>query len=538
MSGSAGTVSGTPGGLTARPRTLLDGVLAQARRAPRATALVWRDEEIGYGALLHRAARERARLTRLPGDAPVAVPAVKSPAVIALVLACLLERRPVLLPAATLGQDALGRLYERAGVGEVLRPCEDAGDAAGDAGHAAGDAGHAAGDAGPAAGDAGPAGGDTPTAAVPVPAVSCEGRAALLLTTSGSTGLPKIVPLGADAVDAFTGWAAGAFGIGPDTVVLNYAPLNFDLSLLDVWATLAHGGRVVLVDPEHALDGPRLLGLLLRHRVQVVQAVPMFFRLLADAADAAGERLPAVRHALFTGDAVPGPLLARLPALLPGARLHSVYGCTETNDSFVHEVSADEAAGGGPLPLGRPLPGADAFVVTDGGALLDGPGAGELFVRTPFQTRGYLGGAPGAPAFVQHPAHDDGRRYFRSGDLVRRRADGSLVLEGRTDFQVKVRGVRVNAQEVEHVLLGHGEVAEAAVLALPDPVAGRLLHALVRRAPGSKLTSLTLRGHLARRLPRAAVPFDLRIVDAPLPRTSTGKVDRDRVASAHFTKEN
>ncbi|WP_210589305.1 AMP-binding protein [Streptomyces sp. GESEQ-35] len=492
---------------TAHRSALLDGVLTQAQLTPYATALVWRDEEIGYGALLRRAERERARLAGLPGDEPVAVPAVKSPGTVALVLACLLERRPVLLPAATLGPDALDRLHEQAGVRHVLRPCDDP---------------------------------PPPGTDAPRPPAPSAGRPALLLTTSGSTGAPKIVPLDADAVDAFTGWAAEAFGIGPGTTVLNYAPLNFDLCLLDVWTTLAHGGRVVLVDPDHALDGPRLLGLLTRHQVRVVQAVPMFFRLLADAADAAGTVLPAVRHAMFTGDAVPGPLLARLPGLLPGARLHNIYGCTETNDSFVHEVPAAAAAGGGPLPLGRPLPGVDALVVTDEGTVLAGPGTGELLVSTPFQTRGYLGAAAAARVFVPHPARGGapGRRYFRSGDLVRRHPDGSLTLQGRTDFQVKVRGVRVNAQEVEHVLLGHDEVTEAAVLALPDPVAGRLLHAVVRRAPGSGLNSLTLRGHLARRLPRAAVPSGLRIVDDPLPRTSTGKVDRDRVASAHFTKEN
>uniref|UniRef100_A0AAU3HQL5 AMP-binding protein n=1 Tax=Streptomyces sp. NBC_01393 TaxID=2903851 RepID=A0AAU3HQL5_9ACTN len=505
MNGSAGRTQVAPGHVAAHRHTLLGGVLEQARRTPHATALVWRDEEIGYGALLRSAEHERARLAHLPGDAPVAVPAVKSPATLALVLACLLERRPVLLAAATLGQDAVGLLHEQAGVQKVLRPYD----------------------------------GPPPhEASTPGPPAPPTGRPALLLTTSGSTGAPKIVPLDVAALDAFTGWAADAFGIGPGTTVLNYAPLNFDLCLLDVWATLAHGGRVVLVEADHALDGPRLLGLLTRHQVQVVQAVPMFFRLLADAADAAGVVLPAVRHAMFTGDAMPGPLLARLPGLLPGARLHSIYGCTETNDSFVYEVSAEDAAGGGPLPLGRPLPGAGALVVTDEGTVLAGPGAGELLVSTAFQTRGYLGPAAAAQAFVPHPARDDGRRYFRSGDLVRRHTDGSLSLEGRTDSQVKVRGVRVNAQEVEHVLLGHHEVTEAAVLALPDPVAGRLLHALVRRAPGSGLNSLTLRGHLARRLPRAAVPSGLRIVDDPLPRTSTGKVDRDLVASAHFTKEN
>ncbi|MEV3993911.1 AMP-binding protein [Streptomyces sp. NPDC049837] len=495
MSGSVGAAEGRRG--------LLDGIVGQARRAPRATALVWRDEEISYGSLLHRTARERARIAQLPGDEPVSVPAVKSPATIALVLACLLERRPVLLPAATLGQDALDELHEQAGVRHVLRPCDVAEAEAG----------------------------------APAPPAPPTGRPALLLTTSGSTGLPKIVPLDADAIDAFTDWAAGAFGIGPGTTVLNYAPLNFDLCLLDVWTTLAHGGRVVLVDPDHALEGARLLGLLQRHEVHVVQAVPMFFRLLADAADATGAALPAVRHAMFTGDAIPGPLLDRLPGLLPGARLHNIYGCTETNDSYVHEVDT-RAPASPPLPIGVPLPGVEALVVTAEGAVLDGPGTGELLVSTPFQTRGYLGAAAARKVFVPHPVRDDGRRYFRSGDLVRRHPDGSLTLEGRTDHQVKVRGVRVNAQEVEHVLLGHRDVTEAAVLALPDPIAGRLLHAVVRRSPDSGLNSLTLRGHLARRLPRAAVPSVLRITDDALPRTSTGKVDRDRVASAHFTKEN
>ncbi|MFF5448576.1 AMP-binding protein [Streptomyces sp. NPDC012888] len=512
MGSSTDTVPDTYGAegtaRTTTPGGLVDGFLAHARRHPGATALVWRDEETDYGTLLGRAQALRARVAAAPGDGPVGVPAVKSPGTVALVLACLLERRPVLLPSATLGADALERLYAEAGVDAVLDPEAPAGPATGT---------------------------DTGTERPPAPPA---GRPALLLTTSGSTGLPKIVPLGADAVDAFTGWAADAFGIGPGTTVLNYAPLNFDLCLLDVWATLAHGGRVVLVDPDQALSGPRLLALLERHRAEVVQGVPMFFRLVTDAAEDTGSVLPAVRHAVFTGDTLPGPVLARLPHLMPAARLHNVYGCTETNDSFAYEVTDARTEAGAPLPLGRPLPGVHHFLADGDGGVLTGPGTGELLVSTPFQTDGYLGAAAAAQVFAPRPDGADTRRYFRSGDLVRRHPDGSLTLEGRTDYQVKIRGVRVNAQEVESVLLAHPDVTEAAVLALPDPVAGRLLHAVARRTPGSGLNSLTLRGHLARRLPRAAVPSTLRITDDPLPRTSTGKVDRDLVAKAHLTKEN
>ncbi|MFE5834168.1 class I adenylate-forming enzyme family protein [Streptomyces sp. NPDC056508] len=501
-------MTGAAGG--GRGHTPADAFLAHARTRPGDTALVLRDEETSYGRLLDLVTRERERLAALPAAAgePVGVPAVKSPGTVALVLACLLERRPVLLPAATLGREVLDRLYAGAGVHHVLTP-----------------------------GTAEPA--SSAPAAEPAPAAAVPAGTALLLTTSGSTGLPKTVPLGAAAITAFTDWAAGHFGIGPGTTVLNYAPLNFDLCLLDVWTTLARGGRVVLVDPDRALQGPYLLDLVTRYAPEVVQAVPMFYRLLADAArEAGGRALPGVRHAVFTGDTVPAPVLEELPRLLPGTRLSNVYGCTETNDSFLHEVT-DPAA---PVPLGRPLPGVEALVVTADGTVLDGPGTGELYVSTPFQSEGYLGGA-GAGAFgpdPRGPGAADGRRWFRSGDLVRRDERGIHTLEGRTDFQVKVRGVRINPQEVEHVLLAHPEVAEAAVLALPDPVAGRLLHAVVRRSAGSALHSLALRGHLARGLPRAAVPSTVRITDEPLPRTSTGKVDRDRVARslARTSKEN
>lgn len=504
--------AGTTADLAAR--SLADAVLDRARRSPGAPALVWREQEIGYGALLHRADAERARLARLPGDAPLGVPAATSPAVIALVLAALLERRPVLLSSPGLGADVTGRLYARAGVEHVLTPLDTPFEEPGAAARFA-------------------------DAAPPATGRGAHTAPALLLTTSGSTGTPKVVPLRADAVDRFTRWAAGRFGIGPATTVLGYAPLNFDLCLLDVWTTLAHGGRVVLTDTDRAAQGGYLLDLLLRHRPEVVQAVPMFYRLLADAARERGAAVPGVRHALFTGDALPAPLRAELPGLLPGSRLYNLYGCTETNDSFLYELTGAEDPAL-PLPLGSPLPGVGALLVDPERRVLEGPGTGELYVTTPFQTEGYLGAAAGPPVFTDHPAGDagDGRRWFRSGDLVTRSADGTLRLAGRSDFQVKVRGVRINPQETEHVLLQHPGVLEAAVVALPDPLAGRLLHAVARRAPGSGLNSLTLRGHLARGLPRAAVPSVLRITDGPLPRTSTGKVDRDQVVRTHFTKEN
>ena len=145
------------------------------------------------------------------------------------------------------------------------------------------------------------------------------------------------MPLHVGAVERFVAWASERFGIGPGTAVLSYAPLNFDLCLLDIWTTLARGGRVVLVDSDQSIHAGTVLDLIAHHRVSVVQAVPMFFRLLIDGARSSGRALPEVAHVIFTGDAIPIATLTELPRLFPAAP-YNIYGCTETNDSFIHEV--------------------------------------------------------------------------------------------------------------------------------------------------------------------------------------------------------
>ncbi|MFJ7910136.1 AMP-binding protein [Kitasatospora sp. NPDC096204] len=492
-----------------RKQSLVGSFVSHAATHPGDPALVWHGEETTYRELHQLAERERLRIARLApgGDEPIGIVAVKSPSVIALVLACLLEgRRFLLLPAPTPDGRTSRALVEQAGIRHVLSPD------------------------GPEVPGPGPGAPDRPVEPR-APHRTEPGDVSFMFTTSGSTGRPKIVPLSTGAVDRFTTWAGERFGIRRGTTVLNHAPLTFDLCLLDIWATLKHGGRVVLVDPARATQPGHLLDLVSRHAVQIVQAVPMFYRLLVDATARSGRRLDTVEHVVFTGDSMPARCLAELPRLFTGARFYNVYGCTETNDSFLHEVDGAEPADG-PVPIGRPLPGVHAVIVDADGGIVTGPGRGELHVATPFQTDGYLDREQDADRFATHHHEGRTRRYFRSGDLVRRDRDGRITLEGRNDHQVKVRGVRVNTHEVEQVLLDHPDVVEAAVVAVPDPVAGRLLRGVVRRAPDSPLNSLALRRHCAQRLPLTAVPSTLLITDDPLPRTSTGKIDRAPVERA------
>jgi amino acid adenylation domain-containing protein len=497
--------------LPSQPADIVHGFLAQVRDRPDDTALVWRRDEISYRELAGRAGAAQARIAALglAGGATVGVHATKSPDAIALILALLAAGRPFLLPSTELPGPTLDALFASAGCVAVLSSAPEP--------------------RVPAEVITGPDG----THELSARPGRDPDSAAILLTTSGSTGLPKVVPLTGGAVARFAAWAAGQFTIGPHRTVLNYAPLNFDLCLLDIWTTLSRGGRVVLVEPARATRADYLFDLLVRHRVHVVQAVPMCYQLLVEHGRGP---LPHAEVVITTGDALSAGCLAELPRLFPSARLYNLYGCTETNDSFLHEI--DPAAPPvGPVPIGEPIAGVSALLVDPSGAVVPGPGTGELHVSTPFQTPGYLDAAQTAAAFGPCPAGPDGRRYFRSGDLVRRHHDGSLTLEGRVDFQVKVRGVRVNPQEVERALLEHRDVAEAVVFALPDPVAGNTLHAVVRGGSAGAPHPLAVRGHCAELLPRPALPTAIHVVDEPLPTTSTGKPDRARIRAGYLERQ-
>jgi acyl-coenzyme A synthetase/AMP-(fatty) acid ligase len=495
--------------------TLYERFAAHVEARPEATALIWEDGPVSYGELAAMADEAYAELeaAQLADDRPIGLRARKSPRAIALVLAGLRARRPFLLPSVELAPETLSKLFAQAGASRVIEPHGARSESA---------TLRAITDPSADIDSSEPSQWPPPEGAEDV---------SFMLTTSGSTGLPKIVPLPRGAVDRFTDWAAEQFEIGPGSVVANYAPLNFDLCLLDIWTTLKHGGTVLLVDQDKATQAAYLADLVADSSVHVLQAVPMLYRLLLDVAREEGRNFPNVKHVITTGDKIPSSTLEALPELFPSARFYNIYGCTETNDSFIHEF-VGLASGGAPanIPIGKPLPGVKTVLLTEDGTPLSGKGTGELLVWTPFQTRGYLNTTLNPEKFTPRPDDDGGEiPFYRTGDIVQLHDDGSLTLEGRADFYVKVRGVRVSTQVVEQAITEHPDVVECAVVAVPDELAGKKLHALIRRTPESKLNSLSLRKHCAERLARTEMPSTIEFVTEPLPKTSTGKVDRKHI---------
>ncbi|MEV7124429.1 amino acid adenylation domain-containing protein [Streptomyces sp. NPDC093260] len=355
---------------------------------------------------------------------------------------------------------------------------------------------------------------------------------AYLLYTSGSTGTPKGVVLTHAAARAFVDWAAAEFALTFGDVLAGHAPFHFDLSVLDLFGAAACAGSVALVPESIQGLGSALVRFAAEQEVSVWYSVPTALRRMVEAPGEglAGTRL---RVVAFAGEEYPTRHLRALHGALPaGTALYNLYGPTETNVCTFHRLGPDdlaEEAAPAP-PIGRPCPYATVFLRAPDGAALPETGehTGELCVTGASVMRGYWNDADKtAAAFVEHA----GRRHHRTGDVVRRRADGLLVYAGREDTMVKVKGHRVELGEIEAVLDGRGDVADAVCVITRDPEGqgGDRLAAFVTAAPGTTPDTRELRRHCRDFLPGYMVPEHIEVVPA-LDYTSTGKVDRRSLA--------
>ncbi|GIH93335.1 non-ribosomal peptide synthetase [Planobispora siamensis] len=358
---------------------------------------------------------------------------------------------------------------------------------------------------------------DPGAAAAPVnaPVEAGPADAAYVITTSGSTGLPKGVLVEHGAVAARVRWMCADYGLGPGDHVVQFASLSFDAHVEEIFPALAAGAALVLL-PEGATSLPDVLGSPAGERVTVLDLPTAYWHALVEELEEIAWP-PGLRLVILGGEQVAGAAVGRWRERFGDrVRLVNTYGPTEAAVIATAE-DLDAGAVAGRPPIGRPI-GATSVRVLDGrGRPLPPGAAGELVIGGAGVARGYLGRpALTAAAFVPDPYGPPGARRYRTGDRARWRTDGRLEFLGRLDGQLKVRGFRIEPGEVESRLLAHPQVGQAFVTARDGE--------LVAYVTGSA-DPADLREHLERVLPRQLVPTAWVRLDA-LPLTARGKIDR------------
>ena len=353
---------------------------------------------------------------------------------------------------------------------------------------------------------------------------------ALILYTSGSTGTPKGVMLSHRNVLAFVEWAADEFGLMADDRLSQLAPLHFDLSTFDIYAASLVGASVHLV-PRSAVKFPMAVRKLLEEQeITVAYSVPSILTMLIEHAKLEPGHLPSLRTILFAGEVFPTKYLSRTMRALPHVEFANLYGPTETNVCTYYRVPAPPPEDAPPISIGKAIENVHTFVVTPEGDLATKGEVGELFVRGATVMKGYWGDAERtARTRVVDPFGGEHADYvYRTGDLVSEQPDGNYTFLGRQDNQIKSRGYRIELGDIEAALLSHPAVIECAAVAVPDELVTNIIAAFV--VANEDLTQRDLASAVADRLPAYMVPETFQFL-AQLPKTSTGKIDRNRLTT-------
>lgn len=336
----------------------------------------------------------------------------------------------------------------------------------------------------------------------PAPAASIASDIAYTIFTSGSTGRPKGVSVTHLSLLNLVDWAIAAFDLGPGARVLQYSTINFDASVLDIFPTLLSGAALCIASDQERMSEAALAAFCARHGVTQAFLPPPLLTIFDPA------RFPSLATVLTGGEACHP---RAIEAWSQGRRLYNLYGPTEATVLVsCKRMDANTAA----QNIGQAIGGVRLHVLDEQQRPAE---QGELHIAGLALAAGYLDDpASSAERFISLPALDASRLY-RSGDLVQRGADGEIHFLGRLDRQVKVRGYRIELEEIEAALqrLGYQEVAVTA-----DPQAGLVAY-IVAPAP---LSSQQLRDQLGQHLPDYKVPQQV-VRLAAMPYKPNGKVD-------------
>ncbi|WP_159915471.1 non-ribosomal peptide synthetase [Pantoea sp. 18069] len=345
--------------------------------------------------------------------------------------------------------------------------------------------------------------------------------AAYVIYTSGSTGEPKGVLVEHRAIVNRLEWMRQHYGFDTSDRILQKTPATFDVSVWEFFLPLITGCTLVIAPPEAHRDPVWLARLIRQRQIGTCHFVPSMLAAFLGTPGARGLRM---RRIFCSGEELGAPLRDQLHATLQ-SELHNLYGPTEAavDVSYWPADAQDQTS---PVPIGFPVWNTRLYVLDAQMRPLPPGVSGDLYLGGIQLARGYLGRADlSAERFLPDP-HRPGERIYKTGDLARWREDGAVVFLGRSDHQIKLRGLRIELGDIEAAMASSGLVARSAVIVRADPPGDKRLVAYVQA--GTHFSEKALRTHMAAQLPAYMLPGAFVALD-DWPVTANGKLDRARL---------
>jgi D-alanine--poly(phosphoribitol) ligase subunit 1 len=482
---------------------LIEQIDRWALAAPNAIAHISGDQRLTYGELRRRSDLLAMQLAKRFGDdrSPIAVLGHREPEMLIAFLGAVKSRRPYVPLDTVLPQQRIDKILAISRPALLLKPDD--------------------------------------VARLSCVATTAPGTRAqcddpfYILFTSGSTGEPKGVIITLGCLEHFVRWMLEEQKFVPlGETFLNTAPFSFDLSVMDLYCSLATGGTLFSVGRDLVANPKMLYRALGNSGATTWVSTPSFAQMCLVEEKFSEGMLPRIRRFLFCGETLAAQTAARLLERFPRAQVWNMYGPTEATvatTSVQIDLSILEKYSA--LPVGRATPGTDVFVVSESGETLPAHDRGEIVIAGPNVSPGYLG----RPELTAAAFFEQGdRRAYRTGDQGRFR-DGLLFFEGRMDSQLKISGYRIEVGDVEANLLALPSVRDAVVTPVIKNGAAQSLAAFVVlssriEASHFELTQ-SLRRQLAERLPLYMLPRKFVFLDA-FPLTANGKADRAQLAQS------
>ena len=354
---------------------------------------------------------------------------------------------------------------------------------------------------------------------------------AYILHTSGSTGSPKGVVISHLNALAFVNMAAEFFRVNEEDRFCNHAPINFDLSVFDIFVAMRCGAAVVLVPENLSLFPIKLAEYIEQTRITVWNSVSSVLSMLASRGKLDRFDFTSLRLFIFSGEILPIKYLRIAKKYMLNTEFYNIYGQTEANSSTYYKIADMPDSDAWKIPIGKPFPNFDVFAIDDNEKVICSPGEeGELYVKSATVALGYWRDpSKTSEKFLLDPRNPDSFNIvYRTGDLVQIGDDGNINFLGRKDHQIKSRGYRIELGEIEIVLNSIPEIKHAAVVPLPDDLIGNRIMACVSLVEGAIIDSKDIYSHCVKILPKYMIPESV-IFLSELPHTANGKIDREKL---------